>query len=115
MRSNAVRYERRLRSQRQLGIAQRILSCEPRGSTIAIMRSPRPPWVNRQEQSGGVDARSPDERLRHFVQACELARTILEGREDAAEVLARQEPMSPKAAADWQRLVSEARRARKAG
>jgi hypothetical protein len=57
---------------------------------------------------------SPEQRLEHFVQACELARAILAHRPDAAEVLARRVPLSAEAEATWLRLCAEGRRARAA-
>ena len=54
------------------------------------------------------------QRLEHFVQACELARAILEHRPDANEVLQRRVPLSAEAEATWLRLCAEGRRARAA-
>ena len=59
-------------------------------------------------------SKSPDERLATFVQVCELARAILQEREDVSEVLDHNEPMPPQAEKTWRRLVAEARRARQA-
>jgi hypothetical protein len=55
---------------------------------------------------------TPDERLADFAEACELARTILEGRSDRARALAIREPMPPAAERKWLELVREGRRGR---
>lgn len=54
---------------------------------------------------------TPEERLRVFVEVCELARTILDDRPDRARILAENEPMPPMAEASWLRLVRDASRA----
>jgi len=59
-------------------------------------------------------AMTPDERLECFVQVCDLARTILEGRPDRARALTEQEPMPPAASRRWRELMQEARRGRAA-
>jgi hypothetical protein len=66
------------------------------------------------EELARLRAMTPDERLAHFVQACELMRSILQHREDAADVLQRRAPLSPEAEATWLRLCAEGRRARAA-
>jgi hypothetical protein len=79
--------------------------------------SAAPPWI---AHGAAVDDRdryaamTPEERLAVFVDVCELARTILEERADRAAVLAGTEPLPPAAAAAWERLVGESRRARSA-
>jgi hypothetical protein len=81
------------------------------------MRSPAPPWLNEINDLSDTDryaAMTPAERLRCFVQVCELSRCILDERRDRSEVLARTEAMSPEAERTWLRLVAEARRARQA-
>jgi hypothetical protein len=78
--------------------------------------SAAPPWrqAPEPEELERWRAMSPDERLAHFVQACELARAILEHRPDASEVLQRRVPLSAEAEATWLRLCAEGRRARAA-
>ncbi|MEI8259415.1 MAG: hypothetical protein WCJ30_27420 [Deltaproteobacteria bacterium] len=81
------------------------------------MKPRHPPWLRKDPGDQDVQrfARmTPDERLEYFVQACELAESILRGRADAAEVLARREPMSPRADEQWRALVARSRRARAA-
>ena len=79
------------------------------------MRDEAPPWlgstsiVDDRERYAAMTA---DERLQAFVEVCELARAILQGRPDALEVLARAEPMAPHIEQTWRRLVAEARRGR---
>jgi hypothetical protein len=60
-------------------------------------------------------AMTPEERLVVFVDVCDLARTILEGRPDRRQILAENEPMPPAAETTWRRLVREARRDRRTG
>jgi hypothetical protein len=78
--------------------------------------SAAPPWLDAPEDGEleQLRAMSPEQRLEHFVQACELARAILEHRPDAAEVLQRRVPLSAEAEATWLRLCAEGRRARAA-
>lgn len=78
--------------------------------------SAAPPWLESPEpdELERLRAMSSEERLSHFVQACELARAILEHRQDAAEVLQRRVPLSAEAEATWLRLCAEGRRARAA-
>jgi hypothetical protein len=78
--------------------------------------SAAPPWrqAPEPEELERWRVMSPDERLEHFVQACELARAILEHRPDASEVLQRRVPLSAEAEATWLRLCAEGRRARAA-
>lgn len=81
------------------------------------MRSGIPPWVGKTDDLSDTEryaAMTPAQRLRCFVEVCELSRRILENRRDRHEVLARTEPMSPHAEQTWLRLVAEARRARSA-
>jgi len=76
-----------------------------------------PRWLDTPESAedlGRLRAMTPAERLAHFVEACELARSILQHRSDASEVLQRREPLSPEAEATWLRLCAEGRRARAA-
>ncbi|HEX4352412.1 MAG TPA: hypothetical protein VHZ95_05845 [Polyangiales bacterium] len=77
-----------------------------------------PPWLELQPTESSelerLRAMTPDERLCHFVQACELARAMLQHRDDAREVLARRVPLSAEAEATWLRLCAEGRRARAA-
>lgn len=81
------------------------------------MLAPTPPWFGRTgdlsetERYAGM---SPAERLRCFVDVCELARAIIEERPDRRAVLSAEEPMPPAAAAAWQRLLRDARDARSA-
>ena len=75
---------------------------------------PAPPWLRHTSRFSDTEryaAMTPAERLDCFVEVCELARTILEGRADAAEVLARVDPMPPLAESTWLRLVAEGSRA----
>jgi hypothetical protein len=91
------------------------------------MQVARPPWLdplkngphesNEPHQLSELErlrGMSPSERLAHFVEACELARAILQHRPDAQEVLARRIPLSDEAEATWLRLCAEGRRARAA-
>jgi hypothetical protein len=81
------------------------------------MSSPAPPWLGLAGELSDVEhyrAMTPEKRLECFVDVCELARTILEERQDRAEVLARNEPMPAEAERTWLRLVAEGKRARKA-
>ena len=76
-----------------------------------------PAWIAHGDSLDDRDryaAMTPEERLAVFVEVCELARTILEGRPDRARVLADVEPMPPEAEAAWKRLVVESRRGRSA-
>jgi hypothetical protein len=76
-----------------------------------------PPWLGRVADLSETEryaAMTPEERLRCFVDVCELARSIIEERPDRRAVLAAAEPMPPAAAAAWQRLLREARDARSA-
>ncbi|HKU41664.1 MAG TPA: hypothetical protein VJR89_26080 [Polyangiales bacterium] len=75
-----------------------------------------PPWLAPPDSAEleRLRAMTPDERLAHFVEACELARAILQHRADAAEVLQRRVPLSAEAEATWLRLCAEGRRARAA-
>jgi len=75
-----------------------------------------PPWLHTHEpdELEKLRAMSPSERLEHFVQACELARAVLQHRPDAHEVLMRRAPLSAEAEATWLRLCAEGRRARAA-
>ena len=73
-----------------------------------------PPWIEQredEEQLAELRAMTPEQRLEHFVQACELAIAILRERPDAAAILARREPLSPETEARWRALVAGARRA----
>jgi hypothetical protein len=94
------------------------------------MQVARPPWLDALESEAHSSNESrephelseldrlrsmtPSERLAHFVEACELARAILQHRPDAQEVLARRIPLSDEAEATWLRLCAEGRRARAA-
>ena len=81
------------------------------------MAATAPPWLAHRDAVDDRDryaAMTPEERLGAFVDVCELARTILEGRPDRERILAENEPMPPAAEATWRRLVREARRARSA-
>lgn len=88
------------------------------------MQVARPPWLDALNGEAHVSSESdelvrlrgmtPSERLAHFVEACELARAILQHRPDAQEVLARRIPLSEEAEATWLRLCAEGRRARAA-
>lgn len=95
------------------------------------MQVARPPWLCALQQPNGpaelvasegtepdalsrLRGMSPSQRLAHFVEACELARAILQHRADAREVLARRVPLSAEAEATWLRLCAEGRRARAA-
>jgi hypothetical protein len=75
-----------------------------------------PPWLDSPEpdELERLRTMSTEQRLEHFVQACELARAILEHRPDANEVLQRRVPLSAEAEATWLRLCAEGRRARAA-
>ena len=76
-----------------------------------------PPWLGRVADLSETEryaAMTPEERLRCFVDVCELARSIIEERPDRRAVLSAAEPMPPIAAAAWQRLLREARDARAA-
>jgi hypothetical protein len=76
-----------------------------------------PPWIAHREVVDDAEryaAMTPEERLAVFVEVCELARTILEGRPDRARVLSEVEPLPPTAEAAWRRLVAESRRGRSA-
>jgi hypothetical protein len=75
-----------------------------------------PPWVGAIDDSDTdvYAAMTPEERLRCFVEVCEVAHAILLERDDAAAVLERSEPMSPEAERRWLTLVREARLAREA-
>ena len=79
--------------------------------------STRPRWINALPDDVARDrfaGMTPENRLRHFVQACELTHALLRGRADVSEILARRAPLSPEAEKDWLRLVTEGRRARAA-
>lgn len=85
------------------------------------MPSVRPPWLVTSglvapapEELARLRAMTSSERLAHFVEACELARAMLQHRPDARAVLARREPLSAEAEATWLRLCAEGRRARAA-
>lgn len=84
---------------------------------ISCMATTAPPWLAHVAELSDADRyaeMTPDERLDCFVEVCELARTILEGRADAAQVLASVEPMPPFAEEAWRRLVRESRGGRAA-
>ena len=57
-------------------------------------------------------AMSPRERLRHFIDVCDLGRALLDRRPDRAEVLGRSEPMPEESERAWLALVAKARRDR---
>jgi hypothetical protein len=81
------------------------------------MRRGVPPWLDRVDdlsETTSYAAMSADERLRCFVDVCELARTIIEDRPDRRAVLENEEPMPDVAAAAWARLLREARHGRPA-
>jgi hypothetical protein len=81
------------------------------------MRRALPRWFGRTEDRSDTErlaAMTPDERLRQFVEVCDLTRAILAERADLAEVLERSEPMPAEAERTWLRLVAEARRDREA-
>jgi hypothetical protein len=75
-----------------------------------------PPWLETREPDDleRLRAMTPSERLAHFVEACELARAVLQHRADVHEVLQRRVPLSAEAEATWLRLCAEGRRARAA-
>ena len=55
-----------------------------------------PPWLGRVEdlsETARYASMTPDERLRCFVDVCELARTIIEERPDRRAVLNDEDPM----------------------
>jgi hypothetical protein len=71
-----------------------------------------PPWTRRAPDPADeqeLAQMTPDERLEHFVEACELAAAILRERADVEAVLARRDPLSPEAEARWRALVGAAR------
>jgi hypothetical protein len=79
---------------------------------IAAMGAAKPPWLGRVDdlsETARYAAMTPDERLRCFVDVCELARTIIQERPDRRAVLSDEDPMPPVAAAAWARLLREAR------
>jgi hypothetical protein len=76
------------------------------------MSTRTPPWLGRVEDLSEVDryaGMTPDERLRCFVDVCELARSIIEERPDREAVLRAVDPMPPVAAEAWRRLLRRAR------
>jgi hypothetical protein len=83
---------------------------------LLVMSAARPPWLAlpAPDELERLRRMTPSERLAHFVQACELARALLQNRVDAREVLARRVPLSAEAEATWLRLCAEGRRARAA-
>lgn len=84
---------------------------------LRLMRAQTPPWMGRVADLSETEryaAMTPEERLRCFVDVCELARTIIAERPDRRAVLTAEEPMPPVAAAAWRRLLREARHARSA-
>jgi hypothetical protein len=74
-----------------------------------------PPWLAfaaEDPERERYSSMSPSERLRHFIDVCNLGRALLEGRSDRAEVLARTEAMPERSERAWLDLVAKARRAR---
>ncbi len=73
-----------------------------------------PPWVAHPppDDRDRISQMSPNERLERFAQACALAESILAGRPDRAEVLARRDERSPESERLWRSLVAKARSAR---
>ncbi len=78
-----------------------------------------PPWLGRlsteDPEACHFQRMTPNERLAHFVEACNLATALLQHRSDLSAVLAYRDYMPPTAGRTWRRLVTEARCARKAG
>lgn len=71
-----------------------------------------PGWISHASALDDADryARmTPDERLSIFVDICELAESILDGRPDRERILAENEPMPPAAEAAWRRLIARSR------
>lgn len=78
------------------------------------MAGTAPPWMAHRDVLDDREryaAMTPEDRLRAFVEVCELAHTILEERPDRARILAENEPLPPAAEVAWRRLVQEALRA----
>ena len=97
-------------------MANRRLEIQPTNSYHSAVTHSAPPWLRYTSRFSDTEryaAMTPSERLDYFVEVCELARTILEGRADASEVLARVDPMPPLAEKAWLRLVREGSRAQK--
>jgi hypothetical protein len=79
---------------------------------LVRMAGAAPPWLAHRDAVDDREryaAMTPEQRLVAFTEACELARTIIEGRPDRERILAENEPMPPAAEAAWLRLVREAR------
>ena len=79
------------------------------------MKRGAPPWLAHTAEDPAREryaAMSAGERLRHFIDVCDLARALLEGRADRHEVLDRIEPMPEKSERAWLDLGAKARHAR---
>ena len=78
-----------------------------------------PPWLGRlsteDPEASRFQQMTPNERLVHFVEACNLATALLQHRSDLSGVLSYRDHLLPTAERTWRRLVTEARHARKAG